>query len=149
MSESYKNISDLKLSYLKSVGICFPILFQNLFLVCIRITIQRTFIVRQQLIKKSAFSQLALIVYLIVTDLDTSAISQGGYNDNIINYSAEPTSRIDLVFTISYEDDVDKVLVMEADGIVGFKSMSLSGLVDKLTSDICFYMCIPKNPNNK
>ena len=29
-------------------------------------------------------------------------------NDNIINYSEKDTRRIDLVFSISYEDDIDK-----------------------------------------
>ena len=29
-------------------------------------------------------------------------------NDNIINYSEKDTRRIDLVFRISYEDDIDK-----------------------------------------
>lgn len=37
------------------------------------------------------------------------------YNDNIVNYSANPTSRIDLRFTISYEDNIDKAKQLFAD----------------------------------
>ncbi len=39
------------------------------------------------------------------------------YNDNIINFSAYPTSRIDLIFTISYEDNIDKAKQIFADVI--------------------------------
>ncbi|AFY39212.1 MscS Mechanosensitive ion channel [[Leptolyngbya] sp. PCC 7376] len=39
------------------------------------------------------------------------------YNDNIINFSAYPTSRIDFKFTISYDDSIDKAKQIFADVI--------------------------------
>ena len=39
------------------------------------------------------------------------------YNDNIVNFSANPTSRVDLIFTISYEDNIDKAKQLFADVI--------------------------------
>lgn len=39
------------------------------------------------------------------------------YNENIINFSTYPTSRIDITFTISYEDDLDKAKQIFADVI--------------------------------
>lgn len=40
-------------------------------------------------------------------------------SDNIVNYSTKPTRRVDMVFGVSYKDDIDKVKKIIADILAG------------------------------
>jgi len=40
-------------------------------------------------------------------------------SDNIVNYSAKPTRRVDMVFGVGYSDDIDKVKAVIADILAG------------------------------